>query len=138
MNEPNVQDKPTLFLVEDEDDTADLVKLIMEEEGYQVIRAADGRQALKLIDSSPPPSLVLLDMQLPFADGVKLLKHIRQTPSPWKKVPVVMLTADSCARDVRESLTLGAKDYILKPFKREALVARLRQFRTQDSEELAS
>lgn len=137
-DEPTVPDKPTLLLVEDEDDTADLVTLIMEGEGYQVVRAADGREAMKMIESLPPPSLVLLDMLLPFADGVKILDYLKYKQPAWKKVPVVMLTADSNARDVRESLELGAKDYILKPFKRAALIARLRRFRNFDSEKLAS
>lgn len=53
-DEPTVPDKPTLLLVEDEDDTADLVTLIMEGEGYQVVRAADGREAMKMIESLPP------------------------------------------------------------------------------------
>ncbi len=137
-DEPTVPDKPTLLLVEDEDDTADLVTLIMEGEGYQVLRAADGREAIKMIESLPPPALVLLDMLLPFADGVKILDYLKCKRPAWKKVPVVMLTADSNARDVRESLELGAKDYILKPFKRAALIDRLRRFRNPDTQKLAS
>ncbi|MDH4185488.1 MAG: response regulator [Nitrospira sp.] len=125
-NEP---DRPTLLLVEDEQDTADLVTMIMEAEGYHVIHAANGRFALGLIESLPPPALVLLDMLLPYISGAALLEHIRQTELSWKDVPVIMLTADNSARDVRECLALGARDYILKPFKRDMLVSRLRRFR---------
>jgi len=127
MNDSISQGKPILLLVEDEEDTANLVKLIMEDIGYQVVPAEDGREAQRIIPLMPPPSLVLLDIQLPHVDGVTVLSTIRTTPD-WKGVPVVMLTADSNERDVRMALALGAKDYILKPFKRDALVARLQRF----------
>lgn len=70
---------------------------------------------------------MLLDIQLPHVDGVSILCTIRSTPG-WKDVPVVMLTADANEQDVRRALVLGAKDYILKPFKRDTLVARLRRY----------
>lgn len=79
----------------------------------------------------PPPSLVLLDMQLPYADGMKLLEQIRSAGSSWKTVPVVMLTADNAARDVREAVALGTNEYSLKPFKRKALRERIRRFRPE-------
>lgn len=138
VNEPNMQDTPTLFLVEDEEDTADLVTLIMDKEGYQAARAADGREAMELIKSLPPPSLVLLDMELPCVDGMKVLNYIRQTQPAWQNVPVMMLTTSNNKVDVLNSIALGAKGYILKPFKRNALVSRLRRFRDQDSEPMAS
>lgn len=127
MNESISQGKPILFLVEDEEDTANLVKLIMEENGYQVVRAADGREAQEMLALMPPPSLVLLDIQLPHVDGVNVLRTIRATPD-WKDVSVVMLTADAKEQDVRLAMVLGAKDYILKPFKRDLLVARLQRY----------
>lgn len=117
------------MLVEDEADTARLVMSIMEHDGYRVIHAADGRQAIKFVKSMSPPSLVLLDMLLPYADGIKVLSHIRLSRLAWRDVPVVMLSANNSARDIRESLILGASDYILKPFTQETLVARLRRFR---------
>jgi DNA-binding response OmpR family regulator len=129
MNGSISHGKPPLFLVEDEEDTANLVKLIMEEQGYQVVRAADGREAQEMIVLMPPPSLILLDIQLPHVDGVNVLRTIRATPD-WQNVSVVMLTADANEQDVRLALALGAKDYILKPFKRDVLVARLQRYST--------
>jgi DNA-binding response OmpR family regulator len=127
MNESDQNTKPILLLVEDEEDTANLVKLIMEEEGYEIVHAKDGRQAQHMIALLPPPSLVLLDIQLPHANGVSVLETIRATPD-WGNVHVVMLTADAKEQDVRIASALGAKDYILKPFKRDTLVARLQRF----------
>ena len=126
-------ERPTLFLVEDEEDTANLISMIMGKQGYHIVHAADGRQGLRLIKSIPPPSLVLLDILLPYVDGVKLLNHIRRARPDWEDVPVVMLSAVNSARDIREAVTLGANDYILKPFQQEALVARLQRFRFQGS-----
>lgn len=121
-------DKPRLFLVEDEEDTATLIRMIMEEEGYDVIHASDGKEAQIKIDALPPPALVLLDMGIPQVHGLELLAQIRKKPS-WKGVSVVMLTADSDQTRICKAIVAGASDYVLKPFKRESLLARLARFR---------
>lgn len=122
-------DKPILFLVEDEEDTALLLKMIMEEEGYHVIHANDGKHAQVKIDALPPPALVLLDMGLPQVHGLELLAQIRKKPT-WKDVSVVMLTADGDQTNICKAIMAGASDYILKPFKRDALLGRLARFRS--------
>lgn len=121
-------DKPILFLVEDEEDTATLIRMIMEEEGYDVIHARDGKEAQRKIDALPPPALVLLDMGLPHVHGLELLAQIRKK-STWTEVSVVMLTADGDQSRICKAIMAGASDYILKPFKRESLLARLVRFR---------
>lgn len=121
-------DKPILFLAEDEEDTATLIRMIMEEEGYQTVHASDGKQAQVKIDAMPPPALVLLDMGLPHVHGLELLAHIRKRQT-WNGVPVVMLTADGDQTHICKAIMAGASDYVLKPFKREALLARLARFR---------
>lgn len=95
--------KPPLLLVEDEPDTASLVKLIMEGKGYEVLHAATGSEALDKIALMPPPSLVLLDIQLPDVDGITILETIRATPD-WQNVPVIMLTAVSDEQQIRKVL----------------------------------
>ncbi|MGE0471282.1 MAG: response regulator [Nitrospira sp.] len=137
MNESDPHDKPILFIVEDEEDTANLIKLIMEKEGFWVVHAIDGRQALERIDDMPPPDVVLMDIQLPHVSGLSVLGVIRGKPE-WRDIPVVMLTADSAQAEVRRAMDLGVQDYILKPFKREVLVTRLQQLsrQTQDKETL--
>ncbi len=110
-----------ILVVEDEPDTADLVKLILQEKGYQVVHAADGQDALNKITSMPPPSLVLLDVQLPLVDGITILETIRATPD-WQHVPVVLLTAVVDPRCIRQAVAIKVQDYILKPFTRDDLL----------------
>lgn len=112
---------PPILLVEDEPDTADLVKLIMQENDYQVVHAPDGQDALDKITSVPPPSLVLLDIQLPHVDGVTILETIRATPE-WQDVPVVLLTAVVDPLCIRRAVSSKVQDYLLKPFKRDTLL----------------
>ncbi|MBK9946542.1 MAG: response regulator [Nitrospira sp.] len=120
MIEQPVINQPIL-LVEDEPDTAALVTLILQEKGYQVVHAADGEDALNKIASMPPPSLVLLDIQLPHVDGVTILETIRAA-SDWQDVPVVLLTAVVDPSCIRRAVSIKVQDYILKPFKRDSLL----------------
>lgn len=130
MNESDQNSKPILLMVEDEEDTANLIKLIMEEEGFLVVHASDGRQALEQIDGMPPPDVVLMDIQIPHVNGLSVLGIIRTKPE-WNAIPIVMLTADSAQAEVRTAMDLGVQDYILKPFKREVLVTRLQRLSKQ-------
>lgn len=116
---------PVVLVIEDDVDIVFLVRFILERERYTVKVAEDGRAAMaKLADA--PPSLVLLDIMLPFTDGFQLLQCIRAQPA-WAGVPVVMLTAKSQERDCVRALDAGANDYIVKPFRPEELVARVRR-----------
>jgi CheY-like chemotaxis protein len=129
MNNQPSGKKPLLMLVEDEQDTASLVKLIMEGKGYQVLHTPDGSEALEKIALMPPPSLVLLDIQLPDVDGVTILETIRATPD-WQDAPVIMLTAVSEEQRIRKVLSLNIQGYVLKPFKHETLLRYTAQFLT--------
>ncbi|MGC4096652.1 MAG: response regulator [Nitrospira sp.] len=130
MNESHQSSKPILFMAEDEEDTANLIKLIMEQEGFGVVHATDGRQALERIGNMPPPDVVLMDIQIPHSSGLSVLGTIRGNPE-WSAIPVVMLTANSAQTDVRRAMELGVQDYIVKPFKQEVLVARLQRLSQQ-------
>lgn len=110
-----------ILVVEDEPDTANLVKLILQENGYQVVHAADGQEALDKIASMSIPSLVLLDIQLPHVDGVTILETIRATPD-WQDVPVILLTAVVDPLCIRRAVSIKVQDYMLKPFKRDDLL----------------
>ena len=91
------------------------------------MHAADGQQAHTMIDQMPPPALVLLDIMLPYLNGLQLLAHIRQK-AEWQHVPIIMLTADSNERDIQQALAAGASDYMVKPFNPRELTARLQRF----------
>ena len=120
-------EKQTLFLAEDEEGTAILLKFLLARGGHTVVHAADGQQAQAMIDQMPPPALVLLDIMLPYLNGLQLLAHIRQK-ADWQHVPIIMLTADSNERDIEQALAAGANDYIVKPFNPRELTARLQRF----------
>ena len=71
------------------------------------MHAADGQQAQAMIDQMPPPALVLLDIMLPYLNGLQLLAHIRQK-AEWQHVPIIMLTADSNERAIEQALLVVA------------------------------
>jgi len=127
MSTATQSDKPTLLMAEDEEDTASLIKFLLERAGYHVVHAPDGHQAQRLIDTMAPPSLVLLDIMLPHLSGLQLLPYIRKK-TEWQRVPVIMLTADSSEHDIQQALAAGANDYMVKPFNPRELTARLSRF----------
>ena len=124
MAEPDTT--PTILVVEDDELIAPLLTFILEREGYRALLAQDGQAALRIIKESPPPALALLDMMLPYVDGLQLVKLIRETPG-WEKVPIVMVSARSQERDIVRVLDAGANDYIVKPFQPLELSARLKR-----------
>lgn len=118
--------KGSALIVEDDDQSVRLLRLILEREGLQVHEARDGRAAKTLIDTLPPPAIVTLDVMLPHADGYELLARIRARPD-WEAVPVVLLSARSQEKDVVRALESGANDYLVKPFRLDELRARVRR-----------
>jgi DNA-binding response OmpR family regulator len=118
-------DPATVLLVEDDQDIAYVVRFILERERYRVMLARNGREALALLEGAPA-QLIILDVMLPFVDGFEILKQVRATPA-WVAVPVIMLTARSQETDIVRALDAGANDYVVKPFKPEELLARVRR-----------
>jgi DNA-binding response OmpR family regulator len=112
--------KPTILIVEDDDQMADLMRHVLERDGWQVQRAADGKQAKEMIARLAPPSLVTLDIMLPDISGVELILQIKDTPG-WQQVPIVMVTAKPKDETVNWAIKSGATDYLVKPFKPDEL-----------------
>lgn len=115
-----------ILMVEDEEDIAFLIRFMLERHGFIVDHAADGRQALEKLASSSPPDLTLMDIMLPYHDGLELIERLRVQPG-WESVPVLMLTAKAREVDIVRALELGADDYVTKPFQPEELLARIRR-----------
>jgi DNA-binding response OmpR family regulator len=111
----------SVLLVEDEENLASLVRAYLEQEGYRVIPAVTGAEALRAIEAEPV-RIVVLDLNLPDMDGLEVCRQIRTRSS----VPVVMLTARDEEKDRLAGLELGADDYIGKPFSPRELVARMK------------
>ncbi len=109
-----------ILVVDDDEDIRLLVRELLERSGYEVVEAADGREALKLMYTTPP-ALVLLDITMPDLDGYQTLERIRDLSD----VPVAMLTARSQELEKVRGLSAGGDDYTAKPFGRQELLARV-------------
>jgi DNA-binding response OmpR family regulator len=120
--------QPTVLVVEDDDHISQVLKFMLERQGYRVVHLADGRAAVSHVESSVvPPDLVLLDVMLPYVDGFEIVRLIRAQPA-WAAVPVLMLTAKNTERDTVRALDAGANDFVIKPFQPNELLARVRRF----------
>ena len=128
-------DKIKILVVDDESRMRKLVKDFLIREGYMVIEAADGGEALDIFFSDNGISLVILDVMMPKIDGWQVCREIREQT----KVPVIMLTAKGDERDELQGFEYGADEYICKPFSPKILVARvnalLRRSNLIDAEE---
>lgn len=118
---------PTVLMIEDHDDTACLVRFILERNGYAVRHSPDGRNAKRLTETHEPPDLVLLDISLPCLSGLEVLRAIRSTPA-WQQIPVIMLTTNGHPESTAEATTLGATEYLKKPFSAEHLLRTIASF----------
>jgi DNA-binding response OmpR family regulator len=110
-----------ILVVEDDPDTAEMLRIIIGAEGFAVIVARDGEVALAEL-ARHPPDLILLDLMLPRVDGVEVCRRARQATT----VPIIMLTARTSTADKVRGLTVGADDYVEKPFEPGELLARIR------------
>jgi DNA-binding response OmpR family regulator len=127
MPEQENEAKPTIMVVEDDQIISGLLHHLLARRGFEVHHAADGREASAMLESITAPKLVLLDVMLPYLDGFALIKLIRNKPE-WSDVPIIMLTSKSQERNIVRALEAGANDYVVKPFRPEELVARVRRF----------
>ncbi len=111
-----------ILVVDDEKKVVDLVTLYLKREGYRVVGAYDGRQALEMVHQKQP-DLIVLDLMLPGMDGLAVCRTLR---AEGNRVPIIMLTARALEDDKLLGLDLGADDYVTKPFSPRELVARVR------------
>lgn len=100
-----------IMVVDDDKNICELLRLYLEKEGYQVVIANDGKEAVEL-NEKEDPELILLDIMLPQLDGWQVCREIRKK----SQVPIIMLTAKGEVFDKVLGLELGADDYIVKPF----------------------
>lgn len=113
--------KPRVLIVDDDPGIRKLVEYDLSMEGYDVLVASGGKEALRLAQSEAP-DLVLLDVMMPDLNGLRVCETLRAT----SQVPIVMLTAKTGEEDVLKGFSLGADDYVTKPFSSEELVARVK------------
>lgn len=114
----------TILVVDDERDILELLRYNLVKNGYKVISALTGEEALRLADQTPP-SLVILDLMLPGMDGLEVCRALK-AKRELADVPIIMLSAKGEEADIVAGLELGAHDYVCKPFSPRVLIARIR------------
>jgi two-component system response regulator ResD len=128
-------DRIKILVVDDESRMRKLLKDFLEREGYRVIEAADGLEAMERFYEDKEIALLILDVMMPNMDGWQVCREVRQS----SKVPIIMLTARSEERDELQGFELGVDEYIAKPFSPKILVARaeavLRRAHALDAEQ---
>lgn len=121
--------RTTILIAEDDPDIAELIALHLGKEGYQLLKAGDGREAVRLVQANGI-DLVILDIMMPHMDGYEVIRVIREQQH---RMPIIFLSAKTSDFDKITGLVMGADDYMTKPFNPMELVARvnaqLRRFR---------
>ncbi|MCX8164817.1 MAG: response regulator [Aquificaceae bacterium] len=113
-----------VLVIEDDKDLAELIAYNLKKEGYEPILCLRGKEAINTL-LSQQPDIVLLDVMLPDYDGFKIAQHIRNNPE-LKDLPIIFITARDMEQDKLRGFSLGADDYITKPFSIKELLARIR------------
>lgn len=111
METDNIKRK--ILLVEDDAFISDIYQTKLRAENFDVSSAENGMEALKLVEGGLVPDLILLDILMPYLDGLGFLKKLREKEE-WKQIPVILLTNLFQKEQVEEGLELGASDYLIK------------------------
>ncbi|HBB95817.1 MAG TPA: hypothetical protein DC054_10535 [Blastocatellia bacterium] len=111
--------RPTILIAEDSADSREMMQLLLETRGYQVIAAHDGMHAVEAALTSRP-DLLLLDLELPKLDGLSVTRNLRLDPK-FKDVPIIILSGHDPSRFRQDALDAGCDDYLLKPIDFDSL-----------------
>ena len=125
--------KPTILLIEDNEQNLYLATFLLEQNGFNVVPARSGPEGIELAGRIQP-ALIILDIQLPQMDGYAVARELRQRPS-LKDVPIVAVTSYAMVGDRERTLEAGCNDYIEKPINPETFVAEVERFLRLPGEE---
>jgi DNA-binding response OmpR family regulator len=123
---PEVPGGQDVLVIEDDPVVSRLVAHLLTRRGYRVQHVADGLRAQQVLTADHKPAVVVLDVMLPYVSGFELMSQIRSTPG-WSDVPVIVLTSKSQESDILRAFDSGVNDYVVKPFRPEEFVARVRR-----------
>jgi DNA-binding response OmpR family regulator len=115
-----------ILVVDDEPDVASLLTLLLKAQGYEVISAGDGQEALEKARKEKP-DLILLDIMLPKMDGYRVARVLKFDEN-YSHIPIIMLTAKIQEKDRKTGLEMGADDYVTKPFDTVAILEKVKGF----------
>ncbi|MBL8775148.1 MAG: response regulator transcription factor [Acidimicrobiales bacterium] len=117
--------QPTILVVDDEEHITELLSMGLGMHGFEVVRAANGREGLAKVEEVRP-DLIVLDVMMPELDGFEVARRLRQVEGAGTRIPIIFLTARDTTADKVEGLRLGSDDYVTKPFSIEELVERVK------------
>jgi two-component system response regulator VicR len=117
--------KPKILVIEDEELVRNVLAFRLKKDGYEVVLAKDGEEAMKEL-ASQTFNLVLVDIMLPYVGGLELTTHIKSTPKT-KDTPVIVLSANGLEQVILDAFALGATDFIVKPFNLAELSIRVKR-----------
>lgn len=112
-----------ILVVDDDRDIVDLLTIYLRNEGYDIVKAYDGKQALEKLKAYPDINMIILDIMMPKLDGISVVHEIRKKD---EKLPILLLSAKSTDIDKIQGLTNGADDYVTKPFNPLEVIARVK------------
>jgi two-component system chemotaxis response regulator CheY len=116
---------PKAMIVDDSPSARAILAGILEELGYDVREASDGREALALVEQDCDLSLFLVDWSMPEIGGLEFVKRLR-ADARFRRIPVIMITAETDPARVTRALEAGVNEYVMKPFTKDAVEAKLR------------
>jgi CheY-like chemotaxis protein len=118
-------DSKSILVVDDNEDIRSLLSLVLQREGYEVVLASDGTEALDKVKIARP-DLILLDVMMPGLSGLEVLSMIREDKDKKiNEIPIMMITAKSTVSDIDNAVELGASSYIIKPFRPANLIEKV-------------
>ena len=123
--------RPTILVVEDDPDLRLVHSEILSHEGYTVLAASDGVEALELVENEGPPAMILLDLRMPRMNGWDLAKRLRQRPG-WRDIPLVVVAAHYRIAD--EAAAIGARAWLHKPVSIDVLLRVVAQIYTESTD----
>jgi len=126
VEDQTVKAKRRAFTTDDDATILSILKVMLEREGFEVLQAVDGREASKMINTIAPPDIAILDLMLPYVDGLQLTRQIR-SKAEWAGTPILILSSNSTENEMVTLLEAGADDYVIKPFNTRELIARVKR-----------
>jgi CheY-like chemotaxis protein len=116
----------SILIVEDNPINAKILEVNLQKNNYQTILAQNGKAALEHLSSTPQIQLIIADIMMPEMDGLEFLDKIKERPE-WKNIPIIMCSSLSDMETVKKAADAGCRHYIIKPFKKEHLLAKVRE-----------
>ncbi len=114
-----------VLVVDDSKSIREIQRRYLSKMGHSVVEAANGEEALKVLEENPDVKLVLLDWHMPVMNGYEFLKNIR-AQDKWNHVKVMMVTTENQEKSVIDAIVAGANEYLMKPFDQEMLESKIR------------